>query len=270
MVKFIHQSPNLRHDLFEDGNLEADWLAGLVAADGCVASNGHSWSFSQSGPSGLQLMEDVTAVIRYEASISSYKPSVGKVSHSITVTSPRMVAALADVYAVTPRKTTSLRWPGLTGERAAAFLRGYIDGDGSIGVYRVGRTPAMLLVSFVGTTAFVDAAVDTIPVPGRTCRIKRCVDLVDARWSGRYGWALGQWVYQHSSSLPVSAKFVRFAEYGFLVAHNPPAWMTSTDRRSRVHELLAAGVLPMQVAELTGERFQTVYRWRAAARKPGV
>lgn len=42
--------------------------------------------------------------------------------------------------------------------------------------------------------------------------------------------------------------------------------MTRPHRRNRVLELLAAGENPIRVAELTGERFQNVYKWRSDAR----
>lgn len=78
-------------------------------------------------------------MIGYEAKIASYGRNEAATTHCIRVTSPRMVAALAEHYGVTQRKTATLGRPNLAGERAAAFLRGYIDGDGCVGLNKVGR-----------------------------------------------------------------------------------------------------------------------------------
>jgi hypothetical protein len=263
-VKFVHQSPNLRHDMFDSPTPHGDWLAGLIAADGCVSANGRSWSLSQSGGHGQRLVNEVAALLRYEAGVNVYQPPQGAESHSITVTSPRMVDMLVSRYGITPRKTVTLQWPSVAGDRAAAFLRGYIDGDGCVGVYRVGAVDAMLSVSLVGTTAFIAGAATVVPVPFRRYALTRCVDLVDARWNGRHAWTVGQWIYQHSTSLPMTMKSVRYAEYGMRIAGDPPAWVMRARRRQRVLDLLGSGIQPMRVAELTGEHFQTVYGWRAA------
>lgn len=261
--QFVHLSPNLRHDFFEFPSLHADWVAGLIAADGNVR-NERVWSISQSGDHGRRLVEQVASIVRSEASISTYQPQSGALAHKLTVSSPSMVTSLQVNYGISQRKTVNLLWPDLTDGRAAAFLRGYVDGDGCVGIYQVGTPHApMLSISLVGTSSFVFGARSVVPSAARVWKIDRCADLTDLRWSGRFAWAAGQWLYQHSTSLPATVKSSRFAGYGLHLLADPPAWHQRSARRQRVEELLAAGVAPMRIAEMTGEKFQTVYKWRA-------
>lgn len=259
MSRFQHQSPHLAHSFFESATPVSAWLAGLLAADGNIRSDLGAWSLSQSGDHGRVLVQQVAQMIGYGLPVSTSKTQ-GADSHSISVTSRQMVADLVAYYQVTPRKTTTLQWPRPA--EAAAFLRGYIDGDGCVGTYAAGSTANMLQISLVGTAEFVDGAVGAVPAVGRLQRIERCENLTDLRWNGRHAWAAGQWIYQHGEQLPVSAKATRFQQYRELLDSDPPAWFVYEKRRTWVLELLATGVAPMQVAEQTGEQFQTVYAWR--------
>lgn len=127
----------------------------------------------------------------------------------------------------------------------------------------------MLSISFVGTRAFISGALEAAPPANlRVHRIDRCPNLMDARWNGRYAWAAGQWLYQHGSAIPISRKSERFIEYGERLSTEPPEWMTTQQRRKRALDLLSAGSQPMRVAEVTGESFQAVYRWRAISQQP--
>jgi hypothetical protein len=223
--QFAHRSPNLRHDLFDSPTPEADWLAGLLAADGCVRNGGRLWQLGQSGDHGHALIESVRVLVGSANPISTHSPRGGAPAHTITITSPSMVTALAEYYGIGPRKTRTLRWPDLAGSRAAAFLRGYVDGDGTLGVYRVSRAKAMLNVAMVGTPGFVDAALSIVPSPGRRITLRHSSAIIEARWSGRYAWRACQWLYQHGDALPESAKRGRFRAYEELVRDDPPAWL---------------------------------------------
>jgi hypothetical protein len=262
--RFVHLSPELRHDFFDFPSPHADWLAGLLAADGCVR-NDRVWSIGQSGDHGCRLVEQVASLIHCESPISVRQPQSGELVYTLTVSSSSMVTSLRTNYGVSQRKTVNLQWPGLIEDRASAFLRGYVDGDGCVGVYQVGTSPSpMLSISLVGTSLFITGARSAVPSAGRVRRIDRCADLTDLRWSGRFAWTAGQWLYQHSTSLPLTVKASRFAGYGLHLLVDPPAWASRASRRQRVEVLLASGLPPMRVAELVGEKFQTVYKWRAS------
>lgn len=221
--RFLVKSKSTNHNYFEAGGIQADWLAGLIAADGCIHKNKRQWSLSQSGDSGLKLVSQVAKIIDYEGKI--YRTSTsGNPAHSITVTSPKMINDLKEIYSVGPQKTLTLEWPKLEGERAAAYLRGYVDGDGCVGVYNVGRSPTMLSISLVATEDFVLGAENVIPPGYRLNRIARCKNLFDLRWNGRKAYYAGNWIYVHEDGLPMTKKSERFLGYGSEISGREPRW----------------------------------------------
>lgn len=99
----------LDHNFFRSGSLRADWLAGLIAADGHIKS-ASAWNLSQSGAHGRDLIEIVRSLVGHQLTVSRCQPTKGSEAFSIYVPSPQMVSDLADIYGVHPRKSLTA-WP---------------------------------------------------------------------------------------------------------------------------------------------------------------
>jgi len=192
------------HEFFGTGKPEADWLAGLVAADGCI-KNEKFWTITQSGDHGLELIEAVRGMINHGLSVGHYKPKRGRVAHSIYVPSAQMVADLATNYSITPRKSLTLTPPTLDESRFSNFLRGYIDGDGTVGRYSVGRCPNYLIVCLVGTEDFIES-VHHLNESGRVRELKRAKNTWEIRFNGNHAVDFCRRTYAAGSDLPVTTK----------------------------------------------------------------
>lgn len=153
------------HDFFGRNEPVSAWLAGLLAADGCV--QGHRvWKLALSGNAGRELVRDVANLVGHRGKVM-VKKTVNLDSHGIHISSSRHVKDLAKQWCVTPRKSLTLQWPAaMPTELAAPFLRGYSDGDGHVGKTTNGGARFCL----IGTPEFIAAAREALPVDGGSLR----------------------------------------------------------------------------------------------------
>lgn len=235
------------------------WLAGLIAADGHIDQNGKRWTLGQSGPEGLARLEHVVGLMEYGGRILSTQPARGRCAYSISVSSRRMVADLAAQYGIAPAKTLTYRWPNLSGDAAAAFLRGYIEGDGCVSIYPTPTGTPFLHLSYVGTPEFVDAAMAVTPAKGRCRQLVRCKNLAEVRYNGRNAWAIGAWLYERTD-LYESAKVTAYREH---VATARPKWIVDLRKRLEGLRLLADGVSTAEVAARLDVHPRVPYTWKA-------
>jgi hypothetical protein len=228
------------------------WLIGLFAADGNVKSD-RLVSIGQSGDHGLCLIREVQRMLGHDAPVYTRLRA-----HTITITSPAMVEFLAR-FNVTPRKSTVYRFPeALPAHLAAPFMRGYIDGDGCVGVYDNGRGFQTLLLSFSGTTAFVERSIGFMPVTMNVRALKRTREMAEARAYGAKALDLGRWLWS-DTSLPKYRKQAIFDAYA---STSQARYVRYSTPRHEAHRLFAVGMRPMQVARRLGLSCQTVWKWK--------
>jgi hypothetical protein len=237
------------------------WLAGLVAADGCIARDGARWSLSQSGPEGLARVQHAAYLISYQGRIASYQPIAGQRSYSITVTSRRMVSDLAARYGVFPAKSLTYSWPSLASEEVAPFLRGWFEGDGCVGVYLTRAGRPFLHMSYVGTGAFVAEATSSSPAGARIFPLSRCPNTSEVRYSGRFAWAFGSWLFAD----PDLYEGAKVAKYRTHVSTATPTWLRRAAAHERGMQMLASGASVADTAKSVGVDLSTVYSWKRAA-----
>lgn len=70
---------------------------------------------------------------------------------ALSITSPKICADLLKNFNITNNKSLTLISPELPPELIDAFIIGYIDGDGSIGLYNSENTQKFLRISILGT-----------------------------------------------------------------------------------------------------------------------
>lgn len=128
-------------------NLQSCYFAGLLAADGCIASVGHSISIGlQSNDKYLLefFLKDLKANCPIRDSLSKGKFYISK----LVINSYQIKIDLMKIYNLTCRKSLTLMPPNLSDENEIdAFICGYIDGDGSIFI----SNKNVLIISILGT-----------------------------------------------------------------------------------------------------------------------
>lgn len=229
---------NVNHKFF-DGSPKSDWLGGLLAADGSVSQKGDYWTLSQSGEHGYGLVSTTRNLINCDARIVTV-PTACQDAHKIHVTSRKMCKDLDLIYDVAPAKTYKYRGPSNHARMTSAFIRGYVDGDGSVGVYSAGNSPRLLTITFVGTKEFIDRVAPHLPEYSSIQEIVRAKNLWELRWYGAKAFDFGNWVYA-DTSLPSGKKSSIFYSYLDEVVTDPPGWLKSRPLHDEVIRLFLNG-----------------------------
>lgn len=216
----------LRHDFFDVLNPASAYIAGFIAADGCLHSSpSHQWSLAQSGDEGRDHLAWVADQIGHYSRPTSTSPAGHQTAWRLLTTSAQQRAALEQLYGLTPRKSLTLRWPAaVEGEAVRSFCRGYFDGDGHIGVYAWTKwrlTTYQLKVQFVsGSREFLAGMQPNLPVSTRMARGNLGVWSLTA--AGEKAFDLANWLFAEPS-LFRSRKAVVFDRYPH--AYRQPRWL---------------------------------------------
>jgi len=159
---------------FAGSSLQSCYWAGFLAADGCIIQSGnHKVLFL-----GLSVKDEnhIKLFCRHiNFSGSVYK---NKNYRTIKISSDKLCSDLQNKFNLTPRKTKTLKPPKLTGQKALAFIIGYIDGDGSIFTTKTNH----IGFNVVGTAAMMNwirntlnrqlaADIKTVYKEGSLCKI---------------------------------------------------------------------------------------------------
>lgn len=247
---------NVDESFFKSESAESMWLVGLLAADGNIKKD-RFISLGQSGDEGKGITLEVKRLLGYDGPIYEIG-TVGRDSHRISITSREMVKDLS-IYNVIPKKSLIYELPPLAADSFRDYLRGYIDGDGSVGVYDNGNGYEYLVISFVGTKKFINDVIKQIPSENSGVRdLKRGENCWEVRWYGRQAIELGRWLYSNKD-LYKSKKFLIFDEY---MKNHKPNFMVYEEKKEEVRRLLTNGKKVMEVSKITGIPFQTIYTWR--------
>jgi hypothetical protein len=245
---------SLNESFFDEVGDTQLWLIGLLAADGWIRKN--SIGLSQSGNHGVELINYVKNIIDYSGVIYT-STTTNELAYSISFTSNKFVKIL-EGYNIVNGKSLIYKLPELnTEDELRSFTRGYIDGDGSIGIYDNGKGYKSLTISFVGTKEFIDTIGDKIPIPYSNKLDKKRNNCWELRWYGKKAYDFGCWLYKNKN-LFRSNKFITFAKY------NKPNYIADyyDEKKEIVKKLLLGGIPVSKISEDTGIPFQTIYKWK--------
>lgn len=192
-----------KHDFNENYfnilNNESAWVIGLLASDGCI-HNDTGISLSQSGTNGLKIMEYVKNILNFTGPVytnTKVKKKSHNIRHAIVLNSSQTVSKLSE-YNIVQRKSLIYEFPEKLIPWLYPFLRGYIDGDGSIGIHRNKVKNGISLhldISFLGTKKFIDRCQELIPISAYKCQEKRNRNCWKLRWRGVNALTLGKLLY---------------------------------------------------------------------------
>jgi hypothetical protein len=150
---------------FNKENEQSFYWAGFIAADGCVKSKDGKYKQLSIGLSkkdrvhleNFKLHIDFEGPIRdkiVKASEPHHKDSEGS---ELVISSDQVFNSLSK-FNIVPRKTHTYTFPKwlIEHELVHHFVRGYFDGDGSVGLYKQGKRPTKQCnFSILGTQDFL-------------------------------------------------------------------------------------------------------------------
>lgn len=143
---------SINFKFFEEWNKDSAYVVGFLTADGCVEPHFNRISCELS-------MKDYKHLVNIRNLISSTNPicvKKTKYACSLAIHNKKMVSDIIE-KGVLPRKTTRVRLPHMPNEVFKDFLRGYIDGDGSI--YYNGNS---IVLCILGNNDFIKDLKDKI------------------------------------------------------------------------------------------------------------
>lgn len=232
------------------------WFLGLMASDGYII-NENRFGISQSGENGEKIIKYLKEILEYNGPIYFGK-TIGKDKHSLIITSNKLVIELSK-FNIVNKKSLIYEVPKLNSEfEVRDFVRGYIDGDGSIGVYDNGNGYEYLVTSFVGTENFIKNIGKLIPIKYSSVRKLLGNNCFEIRWYGKKSVKFCNWVYGNKY-LYDSVKKNIFLNY--LETHNPD-YLKYELKKNDVKLLLNNSKKISEIVKITGIPFQTIYRWK--------
>jgi len=239
---------------------EQAYFIGLMAADGSIAKSPKAkqnkfryLKLSQSGYNGLKTIKYITNLLESDCKIYS-DPKIS--SHSFQITSISIVSELIKI-GVTPNKTLTLGWPKISPLLSNHFMRGYIDGDGSVGIYKRGGG-TYLSLSYVGTEEFVKSSILFLPVNKYHLRkVKRCKNLYQIYFNGQAAEIMCKWLWIDSKY-----KSYKYDIYNNWMTNYHPPYRKYTKLKHQAKKLFDSGMTPVKISKEINIAFQTVYKWR--------
>ena len=119
-------------DYFDNESSNMAYILGFLAADGTVAKNGNRIKIGLSSVD-RKFLELINEELCAESNILDYETSNGYMVSEFSFTSQKIKQKLTE-YNIVPGKTETFTFPiNLSKKYWIDFIRGYFDGDGSVG-----------------------------------------------------------------------------------------------------------------------------------------
>ena len=124
----IRQAGYFVNDNYLDNidNEDKAYFLGWLLSDGCISKNSIGLKLKQSDEYIIKKMFDKFS--------SGYKITVDKNSRSMSLSSTKMICALAKLGCVENKTEVGFDLPDISKDLFRHFVRGYFDGDGTVGI----------------------------------------------------------------------------------------------------------------------------------------
>ncbi len=207
---FEHVKYTANEDFFNEWNEEMSYILGYVFADGNVSWNPeksyHSMTITASE-------KDHEHLEKIRGILSSTKPltrSEKTRSHRLIVNSRQMCKKLMSI-GVLPRKSLTVEFPEVPKSLMRHFVRGVIDGDGTVRYVDRKKSPYFEILISSGSERFIDSLRDVISdhvgVDSTVRKVGKSTYTL--QYSCSRGKKLAEWVY-HDSDLFLVRKFKKY------------------------------------------------------------
>jgi len=188
------------------------YVLGVVCADGCLVEHGNGYHCLNITSKDRPWLEQIKDVLKAEQRIGAKRQA-----YQLQIRNQTLYRSLLEL-GVTPRKSKTLQLPSVPTDVFPDFVRGYLDGDGTVLVWQESRWqhPWQLRVAFhSGSLIFLEKL---------RLQLQERVDLSRGSLLTRpdvsvlsYTIAdslkLYRWMYRHDDTLCLPRKRVRFEQF---------------------------------------------------------
>lgn len=128
-----NRAKKINHDYFKTESSNMAYVLGLLASDGTVRKNINEIKLTLNEEDS-EILEQIKKELNFEGKIRHYEDSKGFKNATIAFTSAEIKKDLAK-YNIISQKTFTFTFPiNLSKKYWIDFIRGYFDGDGSVGI----------------------------------------------------------------------------------------------------------------------------------------
>ena len=175
------------------------YVVGLVTTDGCLKTDQPNVvDFSSTDKELVNLYQQCLGIFAHEISIQQ---RTGSYLLSVKISDPNYRAFLTNL-GLTPAKSRTLGPLSIPDTVFPDFLRGCIDGDGSVWITRAQGRPLLGIQIASGSETFIRWLQQTVTrLTGLISHIYKRPHRWDLRFNTRYAAALCEWIY-YSSDVP--------------------------------------------------------------------
>jgi hypothetical protein len=249
----------VNRDFFKNKTNEMFWLLGLISSDGCIY-NKNLWGITQSGNNGKKLIEYIKKILNHSNKISCFK-TIRENAYSIKISSSEMICDLKNIYNIHERKTYDLKFNKIifegNEEYFKSFLRGYIDGDGCVGVYDNGKGIKTLNIGFVGNKEYIEEIEKHIKIKcSSKSKLKNVYQIV---WYGENAVRFGSWLYSNDS---LYSHYKKENFFNYINGNDIPNWSNYNKIYLNVKNRLNSENI-MKLSSEFNIAFQTLYKWKS-------
>lgn len=209
---FYFRKHTVNDNYFKNLSPDMAYILGYVSADGSVA-----WDVFK-GYYGLTITaaeKDKNHLEKTRLIMKSTKPllySGPTKSYRLIVNNKQICKDLMK-FGIVPRKSLIIKFPDLPKLYLKDFIRGYIDGDGSLRYFNRPRSPYFELLVCSGSRDFIvtleEKIFQQLNINSRVTKTKNNCFLL--RYSCQRGLKLAQWIYE-DASLYLPRKFIIYQE----------------------------------------------------------
>lgn len=151
------------------------YFLGLVAADGNIPQSKKFLTITQSHEVGYKLLKQLATYLNHSGNLYYQEKSD---AYTIYINSTKIVE-FVEKYNIAPRKSLTFEYPSeLPPHLFPYFIRGYFDGDGSLGYYKT-NTSRIFVMSVVGTEMFIKSCNELFPIKGAIRNLKKILGNLD-------------------------------------------------------------------------------------------
>lgn len=233
------------------------WLIGLLAADGYINIRGSLFSITQSNSYGFDIINYIKSELEYSGPIYT-STTTCQLAYSLYITSEKIVKKLSE-FNIINNKTLIYKLPKFKNDYDFRnYIRGYIDGDGSIGIYNNGSNCIYLVISFVGTEEFIKSISEKIPIKYSNIIKLNARNCFEIRWYGKKAVEFGVWCF-YNENLFISNKIKIYHNF---INNFLPNYDKLANEKIMAKELLDNGLSVLKVSKIINVPFQTIYKWK--------
>lgn len=208
------------HNAFNKFTSDSCYWAGFMAADACVRDDGkNSVDVELKYEDRNHLIKLCNITKRDKKLWDRKRKKYGKEYNSsvLSIVSKQIIVDLDNNFSITARKTHTLQPPtNIPKDLIVHFIRGYIDGDGSIGWHKHNSKPRLHICS--GSKDLLEWLVDNIKESVSTgnpsIRKEKNRNLHTIEFMGKQVIPILNWLYKDSSNeTRLERKYERYKEY---------------------------------------------------------